>query len=621
MTDPEFNALVARLEPFARAEPASYRRRVVALALLGDLYLWTVLLLLLAVVAVSILMISTLKAIGIKLIIVFAPILWLLGKALWVRLPAPPGIPVTRNEAPALFAMIDEVRASVGAPEFHHVLIDGDFNAGVVQIPRLGAFGWYRNYLLIGLPLLKTMTAEQFKSVLAHEYGHLAGGHAKLGNWIYRQRRRWSRLLESLEQRGGEGGFLFMGFLNRYAPYLNAYSFPLARANEYEADATSARLVGVAAMSQALTTVNVASNYLSETYWPGIYRDADRLPEPEHKPYVSFSSRLGADVAAMPTQRWLDSAMRVTTSTADTHPALADRLAAVGGTPELALPAAGEAADRLLGAALERVTARLDGDWSAGVASGWRERFERAAAERERFAELKARLDAGETLEFDDAYAHALLLDRACDDMDASIAALAALHARFPDQDGVLGSLGSRMLIRDNEAGVALLELAITRLPAGAADYLLALRAYFERHGRHDEAKAANERAIAAAETNHKADAERAQVLATDRFIEHGVDDAAVAAMRQRLAEIPELGDAYLVQKHCEWLPERKYYVLGFGIRNRWLPGHDRKINAVMLALRTQFPFPGETSIVPFDRGNEAFRKRFAAVTGARLAG
>jgi hypothetical protein len=33
-----------------------------------------------------------------------------------------------------------------------------DFNAAVVQAPRLGLFGWYRNYLLIGLPLAKALT-------------------------------------------------------------------------------------------------------------------------------------------------------------------------------------------------------------------------------------------------------------------------------------------------------------------------------------------------------------------------------------------------------------------------------------------------------------------------------
>lgn len=110
------------------------------------------------------------------------------------------------------------------------MLLSDDFNAAVTQVPRLGIFGWPRNYLLLGLPLMKVLSREQFKAVLAHEYGHLAGGHARLSNWIYRQRQRWGKLLNALSEYQGYGSFLFLPFLRWYTPYFNAFSFPLARA-------------------------------------------------------------------------------------------------------------------------------------------------------------------------------------------------------------------------------------------------------------------------------------------------------------------------------------------------------------------------------------------------------
>ena len=45
-----------------------------------------------------------------------------------------------------------------------------------------------------------------------------------------------------LEASESKGSFLFMPFLNWFVPYFSAFSFPLARANEYEADAISVRL-------------------------------------------------------------------------------------------------------------------------------------------------------------------------------------------------------------------------------------------------------------------------------------------------------------------------------------------------------------------------------------------
>ena len=49
-----------------------------------------------------------------------------------------------------------------------------------------------------------------------------------------------------LEVSESKGRFLFMSFLNWFVPYFSAFSFPLARANEYEADAISVRLTSLA---------------------------------------------------------------------------------------------------------------------------------------------------------------------------------------------------------------------------------------------------------------------------------------------------------------------------------------------------------------------------------------
>ena len=84
----------------------------------------------------------------------------------------------------------------------------------------------------------------EFRAVLAHELGHLSRHHARFGNWIYRIRQTWDRLLAILANEGSLATKPFAKFLGWYAPYFNAYSFVLARANEYEADAASMRIAG-----------------------------------------------------------------------------------------------------------------------------------------------------------------------------------------------------------------------------------------------------------------------------------------------------------------------------------------------------------------------------------------
>ena len=280
MTEQEFEALVARLDQEARRHPAKYRLKVILLAYAGYAYVALVLLVAAGLFFATIPAAVYLKALVIKLALIFGGFFWVVAGAMWVRLEVPKGRRIAKSETPELFALIEKSRRSLGAPRFHHVLITDDFNAAVVQIPRLGLLGWYRNTLLIGLPLMKALTRQQLAAVLAHEFGHLAGGHGRLGNWVYRLRFGWARLAQALQGRRSLGTFAFVPFFKWYAPYFSAVSFPLARANEYEADAASARLTSPSAAAAALTGVNVIGTFLQACYWPGLHRKADEVAQP-----------------------------------------------------------------------------------------------------------------------------------------------------------------------------------------------------------------------------------------------------------------------------------------------------------------------------------------------------
>jgi hypothetical protein len=152
-------------------------------------------------------------------------------------------------------------------PPVHHVLITAEFNAAMAQVPRLGVFGWQRNYLLVGLPLLRSLSVVQLEAVLAHELGHLSRGHAGLGNWIYRLRNTWQRLDQALEARPQWGAGTIRHFLSWYAPYFNACSIPRTPVRvRGRRDLSRDHLEQAAA--QALTNLSVIDCYLSERYWP-----------------------------------------------------------------------------------------------------------------------------------------------------------------------------------------------------------------------------------------------------------------------------------------------------------------------------------------------------------------
>jgi Zn-dependent protease with chaperone function len=364
MEQGDFESLVSRMEQLAREKPKPYRRRVFLLAGLGYAYLAVVILVLLVLTVAAIASISKIGILGSKLVAVVAVLLIAVVRGLWVRLAPPSGEAVTGVDAPELFRLLNALRVRLKTAPIHVVLITPDFSAGVAQVPRLGLFGWHRNYLILGLPFMKALTVEQFKSVLAHEMGHLCHGHARASNWIYRMRIIWARLEAIFEYQPHWGSGLIRAFFRWYIPYFNAVSFPFARANEFQADAASVLVTSARKAAQALTGVHVIGIYLEHRYWPAMIAATKDPAKGSVAPFAGFVAQGVRSVPETELKSWVTAALKQVTSHEDTHPSLTDRLRAMGAPAEFAPPGPGEGAEKLLGSSLARLEKTFDAAWN-----------------------------------------------------------------------------------------------------------------------------------------------------------------------------------------------------------------------------------------------------------------
>ncbi|MFG2303292.1 M48 family metalloprotease [Actinacidiphila glaucinigra] len=81
------------------------------------------------------------------------------------------GVRLERADAPALYALLDEVADTLGAPRADVVVVDADVNASV------SVFGLRRRRMLVlGLGLWEALTPQQRVGLLGHEFGHLVNG-------------------------------------------------------------------------------------------------------------------------------------------------------------------------------------------------------------------------------------------------------------------------------------------------------------------------------------------------------------------------------------------------------------------------------------------------------------
>jgi Zn-dependent protease with chaperone function len=382
-TEEEFISLVHKAENEAQNRPKLYLFKLALFACFGYAVILLTLTTLLGLTGVLILLavFSTglfLLLVKKKLIFVLGFAIWVLLKALWVKLPAPSGYNLKRKDFPALFKELDTLSKQLNAIKVHTVILDRSYNAAVVQHPRLGVLGWNKNYLILGYQLLMGLSPEQMKAVLAHEFGHLSGNHSRFSGWIYRNRISWARVMSAFSHEHSWGGSMMRKFFNWYSPKFDAYSFALARSNEYEADAISAKLTSANIAGQALLNAYVAAPYVEQHYWDDFFKQADHYAKPQTPPLEGLQAFLQSTcIDKEDIKEHLNTALNTETHYADTHPCLSDRLKALGDTQKFQLMTSFEvsAAQAWLGNKNSDVLSDFDQEWWQETQERWESRF------------------------------------------------------------------------------------------------------------------------------------------------------------------------------------------------------------------------------------------------------
>ncbi|MBI3270106.1 MAG: M48 family metallopeptidase [Planctomycetes bacterium] len=251
------------------------------------------------------------------------------GVVLWAILPRfdhfePPGPRLLARDHPRLFEELVRTARQVAQEMPAEVYLLPAVNAFVTE--RGGVMGLgSRRVMGIGLPLLQTLSVRELRGVLAHEFGHFHGGDTKLGPWIYKTRGAIGRAVGALSEQKSALGYPFVWYGMLFVRITNAVS----RRQELAADRLAVSVAGSKAFASGLRTVHGVAEafdaYLEQEYLPVLNAG---LRPPVGDGFGQFL-RAGyvAGIIAKVTAKELERAV----DPYDSHPPLAERLAAVEG--------------------------------------------------------------------------------------------------------------------------------------------------------------------------------------------------------------------------------------------------------------------------------------------------
>lgn len=184
-----------------------------------------------------------------------AALAFALGVAVWRTLRAPAeqstdDVTLSREQAPELWATVDELAAVAGTRSPDRLVLDADLNASVSEEARLlGLVGGPRT-LTLGVPLLQGLDVSELRAVLGHELGHYSERHTRLGALTYRGRAAVANTVAALD--GKASGWV----LRQYAKLYVLASQAVNRRQELEADAIAVQVAGRDAAQRAIRRID-----------------------------------------------------------------------------------------------------------------------------------------------------------------------------------------------------------------------------------------------------------------------------------------------------------------------------------------------------------------------------
>ncbi|GEM_PF-1840616 len=553
----KLRAQIEQLEAAARAHPTVYRLRVCLIALLGYAYILVVLTALALGSVVCFLLIdletgSPLAAAPIVLGLLLGALFMLMLTALRVPPPHIGGLPLSPEQAPGLFRFVEEVRRGIRGPTIQEFRLSYDATLSVSQASRLGPFGWPRNHLVVGLPLLFCLTQEEFRAAVLHEFGHLSGAQGRLGPWLARVRMTWAALLSEGADAGPWGHAAFRWMFRWYLPILDRHIHSLRRLWEADADRLAASVAGPETLARALLKLESTWASVEVDFVEGLRRQAAYLPEPPEKAFADLL-RATREVASGPPRLWRAYRKLLSTTRAwDSHPALSDRIRALGLHPtEFALrdmpPTGPSAAETLFGGDLARTTNEVGRHWWRDVAPVWRVAHESAREAANRLADLGERAAKGGLLAAECLERARLVAELRPPTEAAPV--LRECHVACPRHPEVAFLLGHALSETDGEACVEPFRVALRGGPEIALQAAEALTHHHARVHRMDLATHFAQEAETRLDTAIE-DAEERSEIGDERLLQpHGLDAAEIARLEVHLPPTQLIQEAYLVRK------------------------------------------------------------------------
>ncbi len=282
------------------------------------------------------------------------------------------GLKVSKEMTPDLFDVIAEVRSHFKRPAIKNVVITEKFECRIESVPRLGIPVASFNTLVIGLPLMQTLSPEEFRCELSRCIGQHSKIIPSLTLFIYKSHNLWSMYNESLRKYKKFGTSPLRWFFKTYSRLFETIAAPAIRMEELEADLFALEYINEDEVFEALKSEAISRALLKTHYWPNVRSMVMKHPNIAIKPFANLENAVRTEALQNNRKKWLGEAYLTGQFPGDLMPSFRQRMEYIGHSKMRSIPVLGmNSAEKYLGDTRKNIIPIIDKLWRSTTLSHW----------------------------------------------------------------------------------------------------------------------------------------------------------------------------------------------------------------------------------------------------------
>jgi len=273
-------------------------------------------------------------------------------------------ITINKKKTPKLIVLIEELKQHFNVINIDSILITDQFNISIHNTPHYCLPQQGEITLQIGLPLMQTLSAIQFKALLARRIGQLSLASNKVTGRINFFKDYLKQYSHASQKNTHWSLKPFALLIKYYQPIFNAISFYAIRMDELTADQYALEIVEDNDFSQALSQTIVANHYLKNTFWLTMYKLQRQYPDKIILPHSNMAVSFAQSIKSESSQKLIEQQFQKLNDFQSPIPLLRTRLYELGyKNYKLPEPFSTTAAQFYLEKSLSKVTKIFDKLW------------------------------------------------------------------------------------------------------------------------------------------------------------------------------------------------------------------------------------------------------------------